>query len=142
MDLRTPGLLLLLCAASCATPPTPPPAARVLRNNPRAVVEGRVVDVRSRPVSGISVRAIPRGAEIPWSPWATTDAEGRFRLALYAPGSYGFLLRSGETSIVTADPRDPGRLIVDVRPGQVREGIELTFLEAEWRSVAPAPARR
>ena len=111
--------------------------------NARAIVEGRVVDADGRPVAGLAVRAMPRAAEVPWAPWAATDAEGRFRLVLYAPASYGFLLRRGETSIVTSDPRDPARLVVDVRPGQRREGIELLYLEAEWQRItAEAPPSR
>ena len=81
------------------------------------------------------MRGIPRGAEIPWSPPATTACDGTFRLALAAPGDYGFLLILDGRSVVTADPRDPSLVEATVEPGQTRRGVELLFLPAEWARV-------
>jgi hypothetical protein len=144
LDLRIPVLLVLAAAVSCATSPEPPPGARVYERNARAIVEGRVLDAASLPVAGIGVRAVPRSAEVPWAPWTETDADGRFHLVVYAPASYAFLLRRGSRSIVTSDPRDPVRLVVEVAPGESRGGVDLVFLEAEWERVrgeAATPAR-
>jgi hypothetical protein len=136
MDLRTATVVVLLAgAAGCASPPAPTAAALRVQKNSRAVIEGSVRDVAGRPVAGVSVRAMPRSADLPWAAWAPTDAEGRFQLMVYAPGSYGFLLRSGATTVVTPDPRDPARLVVDVRPGEVRSGVEILFLREAWSRI-------
>lgn len=95
-------------------------------------------------MAGIGVRGIPRGADIPWSPRAVTGCDGTFRLTLFAPGSYGFQLFWGGISVITASPEDPARLEIPLAPGQLRTGIDLVFLRAQWRplreSVAePAP---
>ncbi len=127
------GLMVAaLAAGSCVSPPRPAPAALALEKNPKAIVEGRVVDVHGNPVAGLRVDAIPRSAEIPWSRPAMTDSDGRFGLELFAPGEYGFALRRGDLSVVTDDPRDPAHVHVKVSPGQHRDGIELLFLEEEW----------
>jgi hypothetical protein len=143
MDLRTGIAVLLVVGTSCATPPAPTAAALRVEKNPRAIIEGRVLDAHGGPVGGVAVRAMPRSADIPWAEWGQTDAEGRFQLVVYAPGSYWFVLRSGATTVVTPDPRDPGRLIVDVKPGEVRKGVDLLFLEDAWRRVSEesSPAR-
>jgi hypothetical protein len=130
------------CLAACATPPRPTAQARRIAANPRAVVEGRVRDVSGHPVAGIGVRGIPWGRDIPWSPAAETDAAGRFRLSLAAPGSYGFLLVRDGRTVITPDDRDPSRLSIAVEPGQRRDGVELVFLASEWeRAMEPEAAR-
>jgi hypothetical protein len=141
MDLRTTVVASILCAAAaCATPPKPTAGALQVIKNPLAIIEGRVVDAAGHPVAGLFVRAMPRSADLPWTGWSPTDAGGYFQLAVYAPGSYGFLLRSGATTVITPDPRDPARLIVEVEPGRVRSGIELVFLKPDWdRITAPSP---
>jgi len=102
--------------------------------NPPARVEGRVTDAEGLPVAGLTVEAIPRGKEIPWSRGATTDAQGRFILSLAAPGVYGFVLTEGDRTVVTDDPRDPSRVVVELKPGDRRAGIELLFLREEWKA--------
>ncbi len=97
-----------------------------------------MVDTSGRPAGGLFVRAMPRSADLPWTKWAAVDTAGRFQLAVYAPGSYGFLLRSGATTVITPDPRDPARLIVEVEPGRVRSGVELVFLSAAWERITAA----
>jgi hypothetical protein len=140
MDLRTlPRALLLLAAARCASAPPPTPGALRIARNPRAVVEGRVRDTGGRPVAGMGVEALPHSVDVPRVAKAVTDSEGRFRLTLFAPAEYGFLLSSGGISVVTSDPRDPSRVTVAVEPGENKSGIELSFLEEEWRRIEPGP---
>lgn len=90
------------------------------------------------PVGGILVRAIPRGADIPWSPRAATACDGSFRLSLAAPGAYGFLLEWRGTAVMTAHASDPALESVEVSPGQTRTAVELVFLGAEWRQITEA----
>ncbi len=139
-----PALALLLAAlfsAACATAPTPTAASRQIRANPRATVVGRVRDPQGRPVAGLSVRGIPRGADIPWSPWATTECDGTFRLTLFAPGGYTFLLGWKGVAVMTDDPRDPAMTLVEVQPGHTVSGVELLFLGPEWQRISDsAPA--
>jgi hypothetical protein len=132
--MRVAGLLVAAATASmaCVSPPRPSPAELALKENPKAVVEGRVVDVRGNPVAGLRVDAIPR-AEIPWSAPGQTGPDGRFRLELFAPGDYSFALSRGGRTVVTDDPRDPTRVRIRVAPGGRTDGIELLFLEEEWR---------
>ena len=104
-----------------------------IRSNPRAVVEGRVRDPEGRPVAGIAVRGIPRGADIPWSAWALTGCDGAFRLTLPAPASYGFQLRWNTISVITTSPEDPARQNIVLQPGERRDGVELVFLRTLWR---------
>jgi hypothetical protein len=137
------GLAAILgCAAlaetGCATPPKVTAMTRRIEANPRAVVEGRVRDLDGRPVAGIGVRGIPRGAAIPWAPPAPTACDGSFRLSLPAPATYGFLLVWKDEAIVTADPRDPAHVEVSVAPGQTISGVELFFLGDEWRAISEA----
>lgn len=122
-----PGTLLAALSAGCVGPPAPTPEALRLAANPRAVVEGRVLDPGGRPVAGVRVQAVPRG-DISWSGEAETDNEGRFRLSLYAPADYGFLIFEGDHAVVTDSPRDPALLHVPVEPGQTKRGVELCFL--------------
>jgi hypothetical protein len=126
-------LIAAACAVACVS--APPPTAGMLETakNPRARVEGRVTDTDGRPVANLYVEGIPRGKEIPWSPRARTDAEGRFSLELAAPGVYGFVLTEGDRSIVTDDPRDPSRVVVELKSGDRRAGIELVFLREKWK---------
>ncbi len=132
---------MLALSLACTSPPNTTAASRRIADNPPAVVEGRVRDLDGRPVAGIGVRGIPRGADIPWSPEATTACDGSFRLSLAAPGGYGFLLLWRGEGVVTADPRDPALVKVSVVPGESRSGVELVFLADEWRRVtAAAPA--
>ena len=118
------GLGLLL---SCASPPKTTPEARALFANARAVVEGQVLDRSDRPVSGISVTAIPRGRDIEWSPAATTGADGRFTLTLFAPAEYAFFLSQNGRALITPAADDPVRVIVSLQPGERRTGIVLRF---------------
>lgn len=122
-------------AVACASPAKTTPAARQLFGNARAIVEGRVVDRAGRPVAGLGVTAIPRGRDIEWSPDATTDSDGRFTLTLFAPAEYAFLLWRDGRAVITGDPDDPCRVFVVVRPGDRRAGLELHFLEEEWKAV-------
>jgi hypothetical protein len=137
---RGSALLLLLGSASCASAPRPTKASLEIRANPPAVVEGRVRNPEGRPVAGIGVRGIPRGEDIPWSPWVMTGCDGTFRLALAAPGSYGFQLLWNKTSVITASPQDPARLEIPLVPGERRGGVELVFLEALWGSITESSA--
>jgi len=125
-------LSICLSAAACVSPPRPPAAALALERNPKAVVEGRVVDVFGKPVAGLRVVAIPRG-EIPWSAPGQTGPDGRFRLELFAPGDYCFALSRDGRTVLTVDRRDPSRLRVQVDPGGHADGVELLFLEEEWQ---------
>lgn len=136
MNLRTAAVLLFAVAAiSCVSAPPPTAGAVRLTRNPRAWVEGRVLDVEGRPVAGIRVEALPRGADILWSAGCTTDQDGRFRLELFAPADYGFVLSKDGITVVTADPRDPAHEHVAVTPGERRGGVELRFLGSVRRKI-------
>jgi protocatechuate 3,4-dioxygenase beta subunit len=129
------SITVALVTAGCTRPPPPTAATRVLERNPRAVVEGRVVDTQGRPVAGLRVEAVPRGKDVAWSQPATTDSEGRFTLTLLAPAEYGFVLSEGNRTVVTDDPRDPAHVKVVVRPGERRDGVELLFLREKWKGI-------
>src|SRR5437870_5366684 len=77
-DVKRVSLFAAACAVACVSAPPPTAGMRETAKNPPARVEGRVVDAEGRAVAGLTVEAIPRGKEIPWSPGATTDAQGRF----------------------------------------------------------------
>jgi len=126
--------LVALFGVACVQAPRPTAGMLEIERNPRARVEGRVTDTDGRPVPGRRVEAIPRGKDIPWSAGATTDGEGRFVLLLAAPGAYGFVLTHGNRTMVTDDPRDPSRVVVEVQPGQRRTGIELIYLKEKWKA--------
>ena len=130
------AFLALACATACAGPPPPTDAAKRLAQNPKAVVLGRVTDEEGRPVAGVRVQAIPGGRDVFWHEPATTDADGRFRLALDAPAEYVFLVYEGPTAVLTDDPRDPARVCVSLLPGDQRDGIELTLLREKRRELA------
>lgn len=142
---KVPPLVLSIAAlalhAACAAAPKPTAGSLKARANAPAVVEGRVRDVGGRPAAGLRVRGIPRGDDIPWSPWTTTGCDGTFRLSLAAPGSYGFLLSWKDTALITPSPEDPALLQVAVAPGQIVRGVELVYLGLEWRRLMEeAPA--
>jgi hypothetical protein len=124
---------LAFAAWSCAAAPAPTAASVAIRKNPRATIEGRVVDPAGVPVAGISVYGLPHSRDIPWPPPAVTDSGGRFHLVVFAPAEYAFLLRSEGRSVVTPLPEDPARLAIRVEPGQRREGVELVFLREAWK---------
>jgi hypothetical protein len=139
--LRALPIAALAFHAACATAPKPTAGSQKIRANAPAVVEGRVHDLKGRPAAGLRVRGIPRGADIPWTPWTTTGCDGSFRLSLAAPGSYGFLLAWNETALITPSAEDPARLQVAVEPGEIVRGVELVFLGSEWRRLMEgAPA--
>ena len=99
-------------------------------------------DPEGRPVAGIAVRGIPRGADIPWSAWAVTGCDGAFRLMLPAPASYGFQLRWNAISVITTSREDPARQDIALGPGERRSGVELVFLGTLWRPLTEsAPAQ-
>jgi len=128
-------------AVACATAPRPTPESLRIGANTPAIVEGHVRDRDGRPVAGITVSGIPLGRDIPWFPPATTQCDGSFRLRLAAPGSYSFLLGWKGIAVMTPAPEDPGRLLIDLTPGEKRADIDLEFLAAEWRRVTDsAPA--
>jgi hypothetical protein len=106
-----------------------------LTRNARAIVAGQLLDSAGQPVAGIGVDAIPLARDVLWSESATTDADGRFELTLFAPASYAFVLCRGETCAITADPRDASRVGITVEPGQRISGIELRFLSELWNDV-------
>src|SRR5215470_16383768 len=133
--MKTTSAFLIFFAVACASAPRPTAGMLERERNPRATAEGRVIDASGKPVAGIQVQAIPRGKDIPWSPPATTDADGRFTLRLVAPGSYGFVLTEGDTTVVTDDPRDPSHVVIEVAPGDRRSGIELLLLREERKRI-------
>jgi hypothetical protein len=112
----------------------------VLRSaNPRAVVEGRVVDAQGSAVSGVSVRGLPREKEVAWTAPSVTDAHGRFRVELIAPGEYGFVLSWKGITVVTPFEDDPSRVLLRLAPGERRSGIELMFRREEWERAVLSP---
>jgi carboxypeptidase family protein len=133
--------IALLVAAACACASRPRPTPEMLRRsaNPRAVVEGRVVDPRGAPVQAVSVRGLPREKEVAWTGPSVTDAEGRFRVELIAPGEYGFVLSWKGITIVTPLGDDPSRVLLRLAPGERRAGIELVFHRDEWARALLSP---
>jgi len=81
------------------------------------------------------VDPIPLTRDVLYSPSATTDAEGRFELTLFAPASYTLLLCKGEICAITPDPRDVSRMSVTVYPGERQDGIELRFFPEPWDDI-------
>jgi hypothetical protein len=122
-------------AAGCATAPSRTAGQIALTRNPRAAVEGRLLDASGNPVASMRVYAIPLARDVLWSGPATTDADGRFELTLFAPASYTFLLCRYELCVMTSDMRDASRVGITVEPGRRCSGIELRFLSELWNDV-------
>ena len=136
---RAGVLAIALAAASCVTPPRPTAEAVRRSANAHAVVEGRVSDDAGRPIAGVVVWGLPRDKDLGWSSPAVTDPAGRFRLSLFAPGDYGFLLGWRGISVVTASPDDPSRFPLTVRPGDRKSGVTLVFRREAWDRAVLAP---
>jgi hypothetical protein len=132
---------LLLALTACATSPPPTTAAKKLAQNPRGIVEGRVIDEDGRAVAGVLVQAIPGGRDILWENAAPTDAFGQFRLSLDAPAEYVFLIFQGDIAVVTSSTKDPARVRVFLQSGETRKGIELTLLSSERKKLADPSSR-
>jgi hypothetical protein len=120
--------------AGCLSAPRLTDEAIRRQANPRAVVEGIVRDERGKPVEGIQVIGLPRDRDVAWSDPARSDAAGRFRLSLIAPGEYGFLLSWNSVSVITKSPSDPSRLRIALSPGEKKGGLALTWLRSEWEA--------
>jgi hypothetical protein len=133
------GGVAILLGAGCASRPRLTAETVRRSRNPPAVVEGTVRDPDGRAVSGVSVQGLPRDKDLAWSPAAVTDAEGRFRLSLAAPGEYGFLVTSGGITVVTPRSDDPSRTTVSLRPGERRTGIELVFRREDGEKAILSP---
>ena len=129
---RGAAAALVLAAGACVSAPRPTDEAIRRSANPPADVEGRVVDPEGRPVSGVAVWGLPRDKDLGWSNPAVTDAAGRFRLTLVAPGSYGFLLSWKGITIVTPRADDPSRALVSIGPGDRKSGVVLVFRREDW----------
>jgi len=129
---RGAAAALVLAAGACVSAPRPTDEAIRRSANPPADVEGRVVDPEGRPVSGVAVWGLPRDKDLGWSKPAVTDAAGRFRLTLVAPGSYGFLLSWKGITIVTPRADDPSRALVSIGPGDRKSGVVLVFRREDW----------
>ena len=125
-------LAIFACVGACATRPRPTAETVRRSTNPTAIVEGRVVDPQGKVVAGVSVKGLPRDKDLGWSPSSTSDARGRFRLELFAPGDYGFLLSWNGVTVVTPREDDPSRVLVKVAPGGRQDGVELVFRREEW----------
>jgi hypothetical protein len=135
---RTPLLIAAAVGLSvrCASAPSTTDGQRALARNARAVLAGRLVDSAGDPIANMRVDPVPLARDVLYSPSATTDAEGRFELTLFAPASYTLLLCKGEICVITPDPRDVSRMSVTVYPGERAEGIELRFSPELWNDVA------
>jgi hypothetical protein len=129
---------LALFAGACATRPRPTDEALLRSNNARAVVEGRVRDPEGHAVAGVDVQGLPREKNVAWSAPSRTDEQGRFRLELVAPGEYGFLIRWKGITVVTPRTDDPSRVLLQLVPGERRDGIELVFRREEWERALPS----
>ena len=137
---RAAPIVLIVLASACVTPPKPTKGTVEHAANPRAVVEGTVRDPEGKPVSGVSVRGLPRDKDVGWSPAAVTDDAGRFRLEVVAPGDYGFLLSWKGITIVTPRDDDPARIAVRVIPRERLTGVTLLFRREEWERALLSPA--
>lgn len=123
---------IFACVCACATRPRPTDETVRRSTNPIAIVEGRVVDPQGEVIAGVAVKGLPRDKDLAWSPSSESDARGRFRLELFAPGEYGFLLSWKGVTVVTPREDDPSRVLVKVGPGDRRDGVELVFRRDEW----------
>src|SRR5207253_1737269 len=88
---------------------------------------GRRGGGRRRAAAGVTVWGLPREKDVGWSLPSVTDAAGRFRLTLVAPGEYGFLVSWKGITVVTPRKDDPSRVLVSLSPRENRTGIELVF---------------
>lgn len=129
---------LVIAGVACAAAPKPTAASVRIAAKAPAIIEGRVRDAAGRPIAGIAVRGIPRGADIQWAAPAITDCDGRFRLSVPAPAAYGFLLAWKGTAIITPDAEDPALVAVAVEPGGRVEGVALTLDREAWRKAGAA----
>ena len=138
------AVLWLACplAVACVSAPRLTDEANRRESNARATVTGTVRDESRKPVAGIQVIGLPRDRDLGWSAPAVSDAEGRFRLELIAPGDYGFLLSSNGVSVITASAEEPARVRVTLRPAEERSGIELTFLREAWERTLAESGQR
>jgi hypothetical protein len=116
----------------CLSAPRPTEEAVRRSRNTRALVEGVVRDETGVPVAGIEVIGLPRQRDLLWSPPATTDAEGRFQLALDAPGEYGLLLSWRGITVITPREDDPSRIDLILAPGEKRVGVLVRWWRGEW----------
>lgn len=135
----TLAVVAVLACGGCAARPRPTPESVSRSANPRAIVEGRVVDPRGAAVAGLSVRGLPREKDVAWTAPSVTGVDGRFRLELVAPGDYGFLLSWRGITVVTPFEDDPSRLLFRLAPGQRLSGIELLFRREEWERAVLSP---
>lgn len=129
-------------AAGCVSAPRLTDEAIRRESNARATVTGTVRDESGRPVAGIQVIGLPRDRDLGWSAPAVSDAQGRFRLELIAPGDYGFLLSWNGISVITARAEEPARMRVTLWPAEDESGIVLTFLGEEWERTLAESGQR
>ena|SRR5688572_18648842 len=130
---------LAIGAAACAIRPRPTAESLERARNARAVVEGRVVDSRGVPVPGVSVQGLPREKDLLWSPASVTDADGFFRLEVFAPGEYSFLVSWNGISVITPRRDDPARVALRLEPGERRTKVELVFRRDDWGRAPLSP---
>ena len=133
------GMIALVLGAGCASRPRPTAEAVRRGTNPPAIVEGRVVDPQGHPVAGVTVWGLPRDKNVGWSAPSVTDAQGRFRLTLVAPGDYGFLIARRGITVVTPRKDDPSRVLVALGPRDKRTGVDLVFRREEWDRALLSP---
>ena len=96
-----------------------------------AAVKGKVVDSSGNPVPNNQVRAsaFDKLENRYYDPTARTDANGNFEIKFIRPGkqyiqAYPFWLRADEAPEGTS-------VVVDLKPNQILEGIELTTKETQ-----------
>jgi hypothetical protein len=130
---------LLVAAGACVSAPRPTDEAVRRSANPPAVVEGQVSDPEGHPVSGVVVWGLPRDKDLGWSDPSVTDDDGRFRLSLVTPGTYGFLIAWKGITVVTPRADDPSRAVVSVGPGDRKSGVALVFRREDWDRALLAP---
>ena len=133
------GMIALALGAGCASRPRPTAEAVRRGTNPPAIVEGRVVDPQGHPVAGVTVWGLPRDKDVGWSAPSVTDAQGRFRLTLVAPGDYGFLIARQGITVVTPRKDDPSQVLVALGPRDKRTGVDLVFRREEWDRALRSP---
>ncbi|MGI5865460.1 MAG: carboxypeptidase regulatory-like domain-containing protein [Myxococcales bacterium] len=101
-------------------------------------VSGKVVDEQGRPVPGAAVATNPsmlwafgRAAAVPSGSYATTDAEGAFRLTGVPPGEHGYLIAHKEgyrqAGKRISIPRDATGTVLVLRPSDPQLEAEREF---------------